>query len=94
MFSPTAADKTCLAERLIFPWLNTKLDFGKEAEEHKHIHHELDRISALLDAAKADVAKFDAPTLARILHDLRQPLVSPTPLSRTTSPSRVYRMGI
>ena len=66
---------------MIFPFLNQKLDFGKEAEEHKGIHDALDRFGALIAAARADKTKFDPSALAQILEKLREPLVrrSPSP---------------
>ena len=60
---------------MVFPWLNQKMDFGKEVEAHKHIHHALDTFSAHIAAARSDAAKFEPATLAQILSDLRAPLV-------------------
>ena len=66
------------AEEIVFPWLNTKMDFAPEHEAHKVIHAGLDKFNAHVDAAKADPSKFDAQALAQILRDMREPLVSPS----------------
>ncbi|EJD39076.1 hypothetical protein AURDEDRAFT_116273 [Auricularia subglabra TFB-10046 SS5] len=63
-------------EEVVFPFLNRKLDFGKEAEEHKVVHSTISTILALLTAAKADPSAFDAGRLKQILVDFREPLYS------------------
>ena len=60
---------------MVFPWLNQKMDFGKEVEAHMHIHHALDAFSEHIAAARSDTAKFEPATLVKILNDLRAPLV-------------------
>lgn len=63
----------------MFPFLNRKLNFSQEVEEHKVIHAKLDEILGHLTAAKADPSKFDAPKLKSMMDDFRDPLVRQLP---------------
>ncbi|KZW02261.1 hypothetical protein EXIGLDRAFT_735740 [Exidia glandulosa HHB12029] len=63
-------------EEVVFPFLNRKMDFHKEQDEHKVIHDTVDAILTFLTAAKADPSKFDAAHLKQILVEFREPLYS------------------
>ena len=58
----------------MFPFLNRKMDFHKEADEHKVIHDTIEAILAFLTAAKADHSKFDAAHFKQMLTEFREPL--------------------
>lgn len=66
-------------EKIVFPLLNTKLDFSREAEQHQVIHAKLDTVDAYLSAALASRSpgnEFSAPKLKQMLDELRGPLVA------------------
>jgi hypothetical protein len=60
----------------VFPFLNQKLDFSHEKEQHAVIHAGLDALAADLRTAKADTTKFDPDALKASMIALREPLVS------------------
>lgn len=62
-------------EEVVFPFLNRKLDFSGEVEEHKAIHAKLDEILAYIAEVRADPTKFDAAKLKASMDDFRTPLV-------------------
>jgi hypothetical protein len=62
------------SEKLVFPFLNQKLDFSQEVEQHKIIHGWLDAVIDFIRAAEADQSKFDATKLKRLMDALRDPL--------------------
>lgn len=55
----------------MFPFLNTRMDFSGEEEQHKVIHAALDAILALL----SDPAAFDAAQAVALMGPLKEPLV-------------------
>jgi len=61
-------------EVVVFPFLNEKMDFSGEAEQHKAIHATLDEISEMIREAKADHAKFDAEALKVKMVDFKPSL--------------------
>lgn len=63
------------AEEVVFPFLNRKMDFAKEADEHKAIHTALDGIISHIREVKADTAKFQPAELKRLMEDFHGPLV-------------------
>jgi hypothetical protein len=71
-----------IAEKVVFPFLNQKLDFSHEIEQHKTIHAGVDELLPFIRAAKADPAKFDAPRMKEMMQALRGPLVSLPPRCR------------
>ena len=61
---------------MVFPFLNTKLDFSQEIEAHKIIHAGLDELLAAIRAAKNDISLFNAEKLKDMMVHLKEPLVS------------------
>jgi hemerythrin-like domain-containing protein len=64
-------------EAAVFPFLNTKLDFSREIEEHKVIHAKLEEMEAYLSeslTAKDPNTFFSAEKFRTMLTDLREPL--------------------
>ncbi|KAJ7758202.1 hypothetical protein DFH07DRAFT_741888 [Mycena maculata] len=61
-------------EEVVFPFLNRKMNFSAEQEQHKFIHSTLDVLNGKLRAAKADPSKFNAAELKQTLTDFREPL--------------------
>ncbi|EIN08723.1 hypothetical protein PUNSTDRAFT_102186 [Punctularia strigosozonata HHB-11173 SS5] len=61
-------------EEVVFPFLNRKLDFSQEQEQHKLIHSSLQTLTEKLTAAKADPSKFDAAELKAIVTGFKDPL--------------------
>lgn len=47
----------------MFPFLNRKMDFSHEHEQHEAVHAFLSDFLAVVRAAKADAATFDAAQL-------------------------------
>ncbi|KAJ7141987.1 hypothetical protein C8R46DRAFT_968177 [Mycena filopes] len=62
-------------EEVVFPFLNRKLDFSEEQEQHKLIHSTLGSLKTKLRAAKTDPAKFDPAELKQIMVEFREPLL-------------------
>ncbi|CAL1714138.1 unnamed protein product [Somion occarium] len=62
-------------EAVVFPFLNQKLDFSKEIEQHKGIHAALATIIATIQLAQAQPARFDAEELKSQLISLRDPMI-------------------
>ena len=69
------------SEAIVFPFLNQKLDFSNEMEQHKGIHDALTKILTSLSEMQATPAKFDVPRLKELMLPLRDPLVSSQTLS-------------
>jgi hypothetical protein len=63
-------------EIVVFPFLNQKLDFSHEIEQHKVIHAGVDEVIASIRAAKADPTKFDPSHVKDLMQKLREPLAS------------------
>jgi len=61
-------------EEVVFPFLNRKMDFSEEQEQHKFIHSTLDALSKKLRTAKADPSTFNAAELKQVFQDFREPL--------------------
>ncbi|KAG5636307.1 hypothetical protein H0H81_008478 [Sphagnurus paluster] len=61
-------------EEVVFPFLNQKMDFTGEAEQHKVIHENLDRILAMIAEANGDHSKFDAAKLKALMAEFKGPL--------------------
>jgi len=53
-------------EATVFPFLNTKMDFGHEQEQHKAVHAFLDDFLERIKVAQADLSKFNAPSLLEL----------------------------
>jgi hypothetical protein len=66
----------------VFPFLNRKMDFSEEQEQHKLIHSTLDALSAKLRAAKAEPTAFNAAELKETFVNFREPLVGLVSCSR------------
>lgn len=65
-----------LQEAVVFPFLNTKMDFSNEKKQHEVIHTTLDKLLNMINAAKADPSKFSAEDLKKLMVEFREPLVS------------------
>lgn len=65
-----------ITEAILFPFLNRKLDFNGELEQHKVIHAALAELLPLFRSAKEDPFLFDATKIDMIMRHLREPLVS------------------
>ncbi|KAF5385012.1 hypothetical protein D9615_001028 [Tricholomella constricta] len=61
-------------EQVVFPFLNEKMDFSGEREQHEAIHKDLERLLAMLFDAKADPTKFDAAKLRDLMVAFKEPL--------------------
>ncbi|KAI0071411.1 hypothetical protein K474DRAFT_1669051 [Panus rudis PR-1116 ss-1] len=64
-------------EAVVFPFLNSKLDFSHEIEQHKGIHDPLSDLISMMHEAQKDVAKFDSQKIAELkslMLGLRDPL--------------------
>lgn len=59
----------------MFPFLQQKLDFSGEIEQHKVIHAGLDELLPYIRSSKADTSTFDALKLKDMMSKLRDPLV-------------------
>ena len=66
-----------IPEAVVFPFLNKKLDFSTEAEQHLVIHTALNGLLDYIRSAKADTSTFDAGHLKSLMQSLGVPLVSP-----------------
>ncbi|KIJ51879.1 hypothetical protein M422DRAFT_26564 [Sphaerobolus stellatus SS14] len=63
-------------EAIVFPFLNTKMDFSGEAEAHKVIEDGIHGIIAYIDEFSQDITKFDAERLKGLMVNLKDPLYS------------------
>ncbi|KAK9316087.1 hypothetical protein V1522DRAFT_420719 [Lipomyces starkeyi] len=54
-------------ERIMFPYLQRKLDFAKELEQHKNMHKSLTAFLEKVALARKDPATFDPKGMAQIL---------------------------
>ncbi|KAK9369048.1 hypothetical protein V1509DRAFT_620966 [Lipomyces kononenkoae] len=54
-------------EHMMFPFLNAKLDFSKEEEQHKQIFDQIEKFAISVRAAREDNSKFDAALLLQVL---------------------------
>jgi len=61
-------------EAIVFPFLQQKLDFTGELEQHKIIHAGLDELLPYIRSAKTDTSKFDALQLKNMMLKIRDPL--------------------
>jgi len=68
------SDKFKFKEEVVFPFLNTKMDFSGEAEAHKVIHAALDEITTFVKEVKADISTFNPDTLREKMKKIRDPL--------------------
>jgi len=57
-------------EEVLFPFLNTKLDFSHEIEQHVRVAEGLTGIIAYIDQSTADHSKFDAAKLKEMMESL------------------------
>jgi hypothetical protein len=62
----------------MFPFLNQKLDFSREREQHQVIQSALDALLMDFRLAKADTSKIDPGPLTVAMVALKEPLVSST----------------
>jgi hypothetical protein len=60
----------------VFPFLNTKMDFSGEAEQHTNLHNTLDRLLTMIHDARADLTKFDAEAMNALMIEFKDPLVN------------------
>ena len=60
----------------MFPFLNTKMDFSHEKEQHKDVHAFLDNFLEHIRAAQADHSKFDAKMLKEMMESASKVMVS------------------
>lgn len=60
----------------MFPFLNQKMDFSKEKEEHTVIHGCLDRLMAIIKGGRANPSTFHADELRNLMVEFREPLVA------------------
>lgn len=70
-----ASLEPALQEVTVFPYLNKKMDFSHEKEQHETVHAFLDDFLAVVREAQKDVAKFDAGKLQQMLLDAEGPMV-------------------
>ncbi|KAI0763149.1 hypothetical protein BC629DRAFT_980508 [Irpex lacteus] len=61
-------------ELIVFPFLNQKMDFSGEAEEHKVIHDILEELISTINAAKDDHKKFKPADMIELMKKFRGPL--------------------
>ncbi|KAJ7469702.1 hypothetical protein FB451DRAFT_1255313 [Mycena latifolia] len=61
-------------EAVLFPFLNQKLDFSAEVEQHLAVAGGLTGIIAYIDATRASPAEFDAGRLKEMMQALHEPL--------------------
>jgi len=64
-----------IEEAVLFPFLNTKLDFSSEIDDHKFIHDYLDRLDTLIKEAQVDHSKFNPQKMIQLMDELKDPLV-------------------
>ncbi|KAK9241683.1 hypothetical protein V1506DRAFT_550029 [Lipomyces tetrasporus] len=63
-------------ETITFPYLQQKLDFAEEVEQHKKIHDALDAFLEQIRLAKKDSAAFDPARMTQILKDAEDNLMA------------------
>ncbi|KAK9350278.1 hypothetical protein V1523DRAFT_420346 [Lipomyces doorenjongii] len=63
-------------ENIMFPILNTKLDFSEEEEQHKAMYDAVDKFATCVRAARVDNTKFDAALLIDILEGAKDVLLT------------------
>ncbi|KAK9321530.1 hypothetical protein V1517DRAFT_170889 [Lipomyces orientalis] len=63
-------------EHIMFPYLQRKLDFAEEVEQHKKIHDALDAFVEQIRLAKKDSAAFDPARMMQILKDAEDNLMA------------------
>ncbi|KAF8079200.1 hypothetical protein FPV67DRAFT_1467856 [Lyophyllum atratum] len=61
-------------EEVVFPFLNERMDFSGEAEQHGVIHESLGKILATILESKADSSKFDGAKLREAMVAFKDPL--------------------
>ncbi|KAK9490797.1 hypothetical protein V1508DRAFT_451139 [Lipomyces doorenjongii] len=61
-------------ENIMFPILNTKLDFSEEEEQYKAMYDAVDKFATCVRAARVDNTKFDATLLIDILEGAKDVL--------------------
>ncbi|KAJ7064923.1 hypothetical protein C8F01DRAFT_1128768 [Mycena amicta] len=61
-------------EETLFPFLNTKLDFSHEIEQHVFVASGLTEIINYIDKSRADPSKFEAAKLKSLMETLAGPL--------------------
>jgi hypothetical protein len=64
-------------EAVLFPFLNKKLDFSTEIEQHVHVAEGLTGIINYIDQSVADHSKFDGGKLKEMMESLAGHLVRP-----------------
>ena len=62
----------------MFPFLNQKLDFHTEIDQHKVIFSSVEKIIATVTLYQSDLTKYDPEYLKSLMVALRDPLVSPS----------------
>ena len=65
-------------EAVVFPFLNQKLDFHTEIDQHKVIFSSVEKIIATVTLYQSDLTKYDPEYLKSLMVALRDPLVRPS----------------
>ncbi|KAF8240911.1 hypothetical protein L208DRAFT_1420317 [Tricholoma matsutake] len=61
-------------EAIVFPFLNTKMDFSGETEQHRVIHYSLEDLHTMIKEAQTDLSKFDVEKMKMQMIALKEPL--------------------
>ena len=70
----------------MFPFLNQKLDFHTEIDQHKVIFSSVEKIIATVTLYQSDLTKYDPEYLKSLMVTLRDPLVRPSSCAAQRSP--------
>ncbi|PSR83537.1 hypothetical protein PHLCEN_2v5691 [Hermanssonia centrifuga] len=62
-------------ELVVFPFLNQKMDFSREEEQHKVIHDTLEKLLAIIQSAKEKPAQFKPDEMRELMVNFKEPLV-------------------
>ena len=54
-------------EEVVFPFLNTKMDFSKEIEQHQTIHATIEKLIGIIDKAKANPSSWDPAEMKELI---------------------------
>ena len=61
-------------ELVVFPFLNTKMDFSNEASQHEVIHATLEKLLNIIHTAKADPSLWNPKDMQELMVAFREPL--------------------
>lgn len=62
-------------EETVFPFLNKKMDFSNEQEQHKGVHAFLTKFLETIHEAQIDILKFDSASLKHLMEASKEVLV-------------------